>query len=97
MGEEDNLPTTLNIQTKKVFRMNYDDMKSIVVTYVFCFIVVGIGMSLIIYGLYLFFPSDFPSDMAVETPLYSALITAALLSAILTIASHSPHSLNRGE
>lgn len=88
---------TQYIQTKKVFIMNYDDMKSIVVTYVFCFIVLGIGMSLIVYGLYLFFPSDFPSDMAVETPLYSALITAALLSAIPTIASHSPHSLNRGE
>lgn len=97
MEDKDNLPTTLNIQTKKVFIMNYDDMKSIIVTYVFCFIVLGIGMSLIGYGLYLFFPSDFPSDMAAETPLYSALITAALISAILTIASHSPHSLNRGD
>lgn len=81
---------TQYIQTKKVFIMNYDDMKSIVVTYVFYFIVLGIGMSLIVYGVNLFFPSDFPSDMAAENPLYSALITAALLSVIFTAVSLSP-------
>lgn len=64
--------------------MNFTDLKSIIVVYVIYFIVTGIGMNLAIYGSNLFFPHE------PEIPLSATVITAALLSAILTIVTLSP-------